>query len=330
MRMRVTLTLVAVLGCLLMAASVSSAQTKTVSQLFSQALKANGADYVSVRSAIIARKAEALPFLKSKASDPDWHVRVLARAIVSHADDPQTYSRCEEIIMTKGGPSRFHAPSFYDHARGGPFDPEVGSTAKNRLLETRNQYREASWLWFLAEIALKNSVLCKPLREYDAPSDDSDTLYTKEEVAGMLNVSRKAVDSWMHGPIRSTRVPGKGDQAKSRDVALFAKEYLQPDSSLDYRESVRCWAMLTLSSFTDNPAVISLLTELLQSRESTEIRGYAAIALGQSGDPRAAQPLIRASHDPDSQVREAVQRSLNRLYEIIEETRQSDAESKRK
>ena len=141
----------------------------------------------------------------------------------------------------------------------------------------------------------------------------------------MLNISPKKVNSWIDGAIRSTLIKGDGKQVKLQSLTDFVEHNLQPDSSPAYCETVRIMAMLKLSAFIDNPEVIPLLTELLQYGESTKIRGYAAISLGQSGDPRAIDPLTKAMNDPDSQVSNAVQKSLNRLYEIIEELKQSES-----
>ncbi len=288
--------------------------------LFAQALKADGADYVSIRSKIIARKAEALPFLRSKISDPDWHVRVVAQIMIAHIEDPQTYARYEEKMMTiRRGIMHRGAPSFYDDAYGAPFAPGPDSKAKIRLADARRQYSETSAIWFLAETALMRSVSCKPVRVMSLPNADPDTLYSSDEIAQMLNVSLKTVESWMNRLIRIQRIPGVGVRAKLRDVRSFAEGYLRPDCSIYYQEAVRLRAMLTLSSFADNPTVIPLLRELLESRESTKIRGYAAIALGQSGDARAIIPLWRARNDSNKQVKEAAGKSLKRLYEIMQE-----------
>lgn len=323
MNRTITVRLALIVLCLVSVLSSGSAWAKgaALERQLAASVTAKGAEYVAVRESIISKKAEFLPVLKSKLNDSDWHVRVVARAIVGHIEDPQTYARCEERTMTMGGPWLFHGlSSFYSATRGTPFNPEPGRKTSSQHAYVRRQYREASWPWFLAEIALKDSVLTRPIRDFQLPDDDSERLYTKDQVAVLLQVSQETADLWMHSPMMRVTEGGNGEkQVNQEDLTYFAKTYLKPNSSTEYRETVRCWAMMTLSSFSDNPVVIPLLTELLQSHESTKIRGYAALALGASGDPGAVEPLSKATDDPDSQVKEAAQRSLSRLYEIIEE-----------
>jgi hypothetical protein len=296
-------------------------QAEVLKQQLDDLVSAKGADYVAIRENIISKKAEFLPILKSRMNESDWHIQLAAKAILSHIEDPETYTRYEERIMTVGGPWRYHSPpSFYDQLRGTVFSPQPGLDARFYFSAAKDSLKEASWPWFYAEVAYKQSVLKRPIRDIQIPNDDPEKLYTKDQVADICQVSQETAKHWLEASMMRIIKAGNGEkQVSNEDLRDFVKWYLKENSSTEYKESVRCSAMMILSYFSDNPVVIPLLTELLQSNESTKIRGYAALALGASGNPGAIEPLTKAASDSDSQVKEAAQRALKRLYEIMKE-----------
>ena len=332
------------LSCTIPALSVSRAQAQglTLEQLFAQAVRAEGLDYVSARNAIVERKVEALPFLRYKLSDPDWHARVIAEAIIGRIEDPEQYRTYEYYSITYiAGSAMLHVQNFYS------LDYAVNSLYSGFLIGDAVRSRQSgkydfgiTGFPFLAELALKGSVLKKPIVHYQLPPDDPEAKYTIAEVARILNVSEKLAKQWIGSEARRD-YEGGPKLVKQSDLKSFVNACLRPDTSSSpvnprFRESARCWAMLKLGDcFNDDPATFPLLVELLQFGESTMIRGYAALALSITGKQEAIYPLTQAQNDRDEQVRDAAQRSLARLYRVMEaESKKQkeimEAESKKK
>ena len=312
--------------------SRAQAQGSTLEQLFAEAVRAEGLDYVNTRNSMIERKTEAVAFLKSKRSGSDWHARVLAEAMIGRIEDPELYTTYYDyyLIPAIGRSVMFRVVTFYslDWVVNRQYNTlsAIRTAVISRSSRRRSVGTDAP---FLVELALKGSVLKKPTVHYELPPEDTEAKYTISEVAEILNVHEKLARKWMVSEARHDHKGGPLLVKQSR-LKYFVNAYLRPDpssSAVDphYREEARCWAMLMLGNcFGDDPVTIPLLVELLQSSESTRIRSYAALALSTTGKDEAINPLTQARNDPDKQVREAAERSLARLYRVME----IEAESK--
>lgn len=283
-----------------------------------------------MRSEIVARKPEAISYLKTRLLDSDWHVRVLAEAMVQRITAPELATaheyqmipplvqigqlhvngRFEDVLVVAGGFEGYRAT-----------DPAANRDHSRRLLG-------ASAYPFLLELALKGSVLKKPSVRFQIPADDPQTPYTLGEVARILDVPQEVSDGWMTGLVTVDRPYGPL-VVRQKTLKRFADGFGMPDTTVStvnpkYREQARCWAMLKLGEcFNADTTTVPALTELLQSGESATIRGYAALGLGYTGLPDAEDALNRARNDSDSQVRAAVKWGLEDLHRIVEaESRQ--------
>lgn len=321
------LTLILVLTAGAAIASSNQAKPTALKRSFERAVQASSQDYLNIRDAITAKGPSALSLLKEKASDPDWHVRVLAEAMIGRVENPERYAIYEYRLITpisnSGG---YQKVTFYSLERATTrayvnSDVDILHFLANRVHRKANLGAGGPCY---AEIALKGSLLRKPTVPYQLPDSDADTTYTMDQVADILHVDRQLATDWMASNCNSFIAYTGGPQVvKYISLKGFVNGYLKPPSASGpdpvYIEKSRCCAMLMLGDmFNDYPATLPLLTELLQSHESTMIRGYAALALGITGKPEAAEPLRQALNDPDKQVGEAAQRALDRLNRIIE------------
>jgi HEAT repeat protein len=103
----------------------------------------------------------------------------------------------------------------------------------------------------------------------------------------------------------SKRGTGSLDEQKAWDkyFGYLIRSLQDPDASVRARTA-------RLLGENREPQAVTALTELLMDDPDMGVRGQAAAALGQIG---AAEPLIRALHAPDAQLRQIVTQALGQV-----------------
>ena len=301
--------------------SNAQAQELALDQLFTTAMQSNGVEYVNARNAIIEKGTDAIPFLKSKRSDHDWHVRILAAAMLGRTQNPKQYTAYEYQMVDVMKWTTYHVVDFYsllktvDSEYINPLDTQPNSSRSNHAYNKHELGIDDAA--FLVEVALKGSILKKPTVNYKLPTDDSNATYIIPEVAKILGVDEKLAEKWLRGysHLQDNKLPKVVDKS---DLERFVKYNLDPDTSsavdLRFQESARCWAMLQLGNcFGDDKIAIPTLVELMQSNSSEMIKGYAALGLGMVGSQDAIDILMQAQNDSDTAVSSSAKLAIGKL-----------------
>jgi HEAT repeat protein len=98
-----TVLIALVLGLVMVAPASSRDDDAVVGKLLSEALKARGDEYRACRSQVVSLGEAALPLLKRKAVDPDWHVAAIAAAIAGRIEQPDLYQTLEDGVKSAVG-----------------------------------------------------------------------------------------------------------------------------------------------------------------------------------------------------------------------------------
>jgi hypothetical protein len=287
------------------------AEEPTLEEQFAQALRAKGPEYVSIRDAIVEEGSGAVAFLSQRLADADWHVRVLAEAMLLRISDPQRCRYYGELLLVptvragwmRGGP----VPTLAAAARG-VVPPGYRYVVGARRMRARvplvsGPLQEASALPFLAELLMKASLTQPLFVTPPLPEDEPGRVYTVEEVADMFNVTVETARYWV----------GWGITRKNLD--RFVRYCLPPAGRGGPSPRLaRCYAALLLGNSKD-PLAVEALTEILYSDEPTLLRECAARGLGMSKSAHAIPPLLTALSDEADQVRAAAASALGEALE---------------
>ncbi len=244
-------------------------------KLFNRAVSVEGPEYLQVRDAIVARGAEAVPFLKQATSDKDRTRRILAAAMLDRISQPQRNTRREELVHSAVLNAIGHITGVLSSVRAAAVAPFVSSGWLMPGMEEsgprlRDEWSEASAVPFLLEIALKGAIH-RPQPQH----------------AGRYGLM--------------PREAGR-NEAKIRYFAKHAQYCLW----------ARCYAIALVGGL-EGPDVIPVLTELLRSGKDAGVRSSAATGLANTESAHAVEPLLIALRDKDRQVREEAEHALRRI-----------------
>jgi len=247
-----------------------------VPKLFNRAIAAEGAAYLQVRDAIVARGTEAVPFLKQERSGKDRTRRILAAAILGWISEPQKSTRREELVHAALIRSQSYAldrPSSLqlEAARVpralavGPTGIVEGPATKDRI---HDELHEGSAVPFLLELVLKGAI--------HRPRPEDAGKYAIDQLRPSEREVRSAADN--------------------------------PQYCLWTR-----WYAAALVGRLEGADVIPALTDLLQSSKDAGLRSSAAAGLGKTRSPYAVEPLIAALGDKDRGVRDKAGFALKKI-----------------
>lgn len=305
------------------------AQELDLQNKFIEALQTSGVEYVKARDEIISKGKFALPYLESMKKNPDWTRRILAQAIIGHIEAPQSFRRMEILMLatTARSGSNIMGENMFSLANMFGIDRNTPSEYDRGWL--KSLYGDRA-LQFFTEIAVKGSILHKPIVNLQIPEHDDGRMYSLKEAAQMLDIDDELSRIWLTSYRDKTHKPGV--IVKLSAIQTVANSYLRPfKSSVEidsfYSESARCQALMRLADYSDDSNVFNLLVKTLQSNESTKIRIYAALALGRSGDPKATDILLQTGKDQDKDVRRAAELATQSLEGIIERRNTREAEA---
>jgi len=265
----------------------------SLDQQFAQALQSKRLDYVRVRDSIAKQGADALPYLRTRFTDRDWHVRLLAQVIAGRISEPEKYVELDNLLaqtirgwaMTRPGVWRF-LELMAEHG----LDPAAASDGKIATSASGSTSaggrRQPDYdVPFLAEVLIK------------APAD-----------AGGDS------PAYVDGAARAYAALLLGGTANPLATKALI-ETLECDPSLE----VASFAAAALGFRRDRDVVEPLIKAL--SRQDPErqkhnydwcasVRRNAARALGATAVGRARGPLVAALEDPDEGVRWAAIQAL--------------------
>ncbi|MHC4284508.1 MAG: HEAT repeat domain-containing protein [Planctomycetota bacterium] len=292
----------------------------TFQELFDQALKAKGDEYIEIRDAIIKRRKAAVSFLKVKVRDQDWKTAILAEAMLGRITDPKSYRHYEELliipikyawIFNAGTPIE---PQPFNDIRvisKGQWGWRSRSYGKDNVITFDRALHQEDAIPFLIDVVLKDSLKELPTLISRIPWAESERAYSCKEVAEILQVTEKTAICWCG--TRELLPLGKNGRVLHRDVAAFVRRYSESTIRNYYnRNLVRCYAVIRLGRFED-PAIIPALIESLKTDDNAHVRSYTAEQLC---DQEAIEPLREALDDRDSIVREAAAKTLGVLKDI--------------
>lgn len=162
---------------------------------------------------------------------------------------------------------------------------------------------------YLAEAAVTTDEgLLTELRKLSDPDNAKAVFETIKDRDGIVPVLRKAM--WLRDPNVRSNVAKilvlLDDHATETADALI--DVVLHDADGDVRSNVA----RTLVTYADKATVTPLIT-VLESDPRLTARENAAWALGQIGDKKAIQPLIKALEDPETRVRLRSVSALKRL-----------------
>jgi len=312
-------------GHTVLAADNAQGQEVMLAEQFGQAIEARGAEYVELRDAVAGRGAEALDFLRERLADRDWHVRMLAEAMIGRITDPERYRHYEELLVV---PVLISLPY-----RIGPFQTIQG-VAKGLWPGPLHRYAKPEersiegWLHqadaapFLVELLVKDSALRSPLVPVQLPEEEPDRLYTVEEVAEMLSITQKTAECWFtRGPQFLAQLTEGIVWVRHKNLQAFVRQYFptrvvgpgpQPSQHGRRPPLTRCYAAVRLGVF-EHPSVVPALVEVLQSDDFAEVRSCAATGLGMTKSPQAVEPLVNALSDEVTAVRRHAAQALGEI-----------------
>jgi len=302
--------------------SIHAARAESTDSL-SSLLAARGKEYVAIRDSLVAKGQAALPALQARLTDPDWHVRLVARAVIGrikHLDAYTRYERLSVVPIMSARTAHIVTPGTLAEKCG------VSATERESDRNRLKHFFESDGVAFLVEVALKGSIISRPLAGVQLPAADPNTLYTMEEVADMLGVDEELATTWMAFKAFH-EYPGEPLKIRHNDVKTFAGAFLGPSnraSESTYSQDARRWAIILLGDFCEDPAAVSTLAELIQSSEPQTIRAYAATALGLSNSASVIDSLTQATKDGDEQVAAAARSALQRVQTTLERMRKAE------
>jgi HEAT repeat protein len=301
-------------------AHAAPAAAPSLEGLFGQALEATEEDYVSLRDSILARGEEAVPFLQGKLHDPDWHVHVLAEAMLGRMREPLLYRHYEElVVLPVARATRFRAQHHaqvagmaLERSYGTP-GPRVKTDRPTRWWPLYERPAEP----FLLEAALTGCIWRAPQRRLALPQGDQGRSYSPKEAAELLGITERTARVWFLPKEQAFEGGAERIQAEQIRALLAGVRVQKPGLELEQGDEEACilgrcfvTAMLGLSQHT---AALPALVRILNGAVSAEVRWCAATALAATGKSEAAQPLMDALSDEDPMVPEAAARGLGRL-----------------
>ena len=227
-----------VLTCFLLlffANSYLAAATETnLEKLFTDALDAKGQDYIELRQKILSLSPQNDSYLKEQAKSTDLKTRLIAQAILDRAEKPQEYQHFEELMIVpvtvavkNGATTVIGARPFetiklitqnnatLESSRGGTTSgmmmPEMESGANRQILSQNYCHDESAFL-FLAEMALKNTMLDVPELSEQIEWTDAQKTYTSNEAAVILGVLPQTAEKWYQAGLFLSQRNPSGNQ----------------------------------------------------------------------------------------------------------------------
>jgi HEAT repeat protein len=295
-------------------------------ELFGRAAACKGPEYVAARDAILRQGERAAPLLKGKLSDPDWHVSMLAQAMLERIADPERYRYCEDLVrLTVAGPGGPGPSSILPDfeivirlARGAQFLP-----ARLYGWDRWDALREAGSVPFLIEVLVHGCVFDRPPLGASFSEADGDRKYSMDEAAEALGITRQAAQWWFtYGMIPYAERGPDGRLYVSQGRLLGSTQHYlaiptRGDGTGRYALMVRCYAAAYLGWFS-NPAVVPALLEACTSDESEEVRRAAWAGLGGTGSVSALGPLRAVlKQDPSPEMRKWAAEAIGQIGVMV-------------
>lgn len=249
---------------------------KDLQRLFSQAVPAEGTKYAELRDAIVARGAEAVPFLKEQCASKDRNRRILAAAMLGWINEPGKNKRREDLVHQVLFHSSHLRSDMLTNVRAeatrafvGVMRPGVRDGGREGP-GFKDELHEPSAVPFLLEIVLKGTI---------HPPRPEDVRKYKYE-------------------LRKPTVSQVQSIARHPQYSLWAQ-----------------WYAIAYVGGLQGTDVIPILTDLLQSSKSWELRTCAAtgLALHRTKSLDAVEPLIAALGDEEFEVRRAAAGALRSI-----------------
>ncbi len=193
---------------------IAAAAEPTIEQLFKNALDAEGQAYIDVRQKILNLSPQNDSFLKEQAKSTDLQTRIIAQAILERAAKSQEYRHFEELMIVPITVAAKYGRNFRRLVN--PFDTikEITQIPKtSRSLENRRTTIDAwvgtpsqinyhsychddSAFLFMAEMAMKDTMLDLPELSEQVEWTDSQKTYTLNARAEMLGVLPQTAEKW--------------------------------------------------------------------------------------------------------------------------------------
>ncbi len=193
---------------------VAAAAEPTIEQLFKDALDAEGQVYIDVRQKILNLLPQNESFLKEQAKSTDLQTRIIAQAILERAAKPQEYRHFEELMIVPITVAAKYGRNFRRLVN--PFDtikeitqiPKTSRSLENRRTTidawvgtpSQTNYRsychDDSAFLFMAEMAMKDTMLDLPELSEQVEWTDGQKTYTLIATAEMLGVLPQTAEKW--------------------------------------------------------------------------------------------------------------------------------------
>ncbi len=336
MRFKYIILLVLLISCL------GAASELPVEELFSQALHEKGKAYLDIRNKILAVGVDDDSFLRELSQNSDCQTRLLAQALLERLTEPQKCQHFEELMIVPiaqvtslkaqmmMGASPFESIKLLTQTPRGRNYVRRLEMFRSSEATFKNFCHDESAFAFLAEIALKDTMLELPELSEQIEWSDKEKIYTVNEVAVMLDVLPQTAGKWhlagLFCPRRIShfdssaliglpqikafyqlysdkiikpeyfRSKGSVLQVIHSGMSLFSARFEKSPGSL-----FRCYAVLMIGSFS-RPEVPEVLYEVFKADASDYVRAYCVE--GFSAETQVPQ-IRHAMKDASLRVRQA-------------------------
>lgn len=292
------------------------ADTKgSIEQLFLEAMQVSGQEYVDLRGQILAVAEPNDAYLGKLVESDDLKTRIIAKAILERIQDPQKYRHFEELMivpivisitqgeMRPGGARPYETLKSITHRAcmiNEPMNKKLNMDPRTINPDYMSHYHSQSFChndtayYFLAEIAIKNSMNSVPKLANKIPSKEQSITFTLEEAAEIVGVLPLTIDVWQKAGLFSDRGnnnSGTSDNIRINNIEQFYRivyeeprlsRYFPSEFTLEQiaqlsNELIQNYAVMMLCKF-NKPQNPELLYEIYQSGTAREfcVNGFSA------------------------------------------------------